>query len=290
MENKPLQIDVDALFKKRSPKVYKWVPKFILSWIKKVIHQKEMNDAMMEAKDLRDIPFTKFVIHDKLQTTMSNTGIENIPKTGGAIVVSNHPLGGLDGMMLMVEVSKVRPDVRVIVNEILAEIPNFGDIFIPVNNLGKKAKESLKRVEEAYAQGFLVIVFPAGLCSRKTKGVVQDLEWQKSFISRAVKYQLPVIPTLFQGKNTNRFYNIANFRKWLKLKINIEMFFLVDEMFKQKGKNFNIIFGEPIMPETFEKHKNLGDWKQAQIVKEYVYSLNNPNRKSYETLAGEIEK
>lgn len=271
MQNQELQIDVEALFAKKNPKLARLMPAFVFNWIKKIIHQTDINRVLKETKDLKDGVFTKYILDHELQAKITTIGIENIPKSGGAILVSNHPLGGLDGMVLMMIAEEIRPDVRVIVNDLLAEIPNYGDIFIPVNKLGNKAKETLQKVEDGYKNGNLMLVFPAGLCSRKNNGIIRDTTWQKSFVSRAIKYQLPVIPIHFSGSNSKRFYNISKWRKFFGIKANIEMFFLVDELYLQKGQEFHIHIGPPISPNAFDKKHSQAEW--AELVKNHVYCL-----------------
>lgn len=275
MENKILQVDIDGVFKKKNPKVYKWIPRFVLSWIKGILHQKEINDVLRETAELNltDANFATYVIKDKLNSNTQVLGIENVPKEGGVILVSNHPLGGMDGMVILQELSKVRNDIRVIVNDILSEIPNFKESFLYVNKLGSKAKESLAKIEASYAKGDAMVVFPAGLCSRKINGTIQDLEWQKSFVSRAKKYNLPVVPMYFEGKNSNRFYNIANWRKRLGIKTNIEMFFLVDELYRQKNSEFKLFIGKPIPPEVWSKPELGTDSEKAQWVRKFIVKL-----------------
>lgn len=273
MQEKPFRVDIDAIFQSKNPSMYRWIPRFILSWIKKVVHQREINEALEEAKNLRDGDFVDFIVQEKLQAHVRILGTENIPATGGAILVSNHPLGGLDGMVIMAEALRIRRDVKVIVNDILMHIPNFTNTFIPVNKLGKKAKDSLQKVEQAYAEGNLVIVFPAGLCSRQQNGQIKDLDWQKSFLLRSMRYNLPVIPCFFEGQNSKRFYRLANWRKKLGIKANIEMFYLSDEMFLQKGQTFTLTIGQPIQSKQLHVKGKKAEWQMAQQVKEYIYAL-----------------
>jgi putative hemolysin len=273
MQEKTYRVDIDAIFKTKNPGLYKWIPTFILTWIKKVAHQHEINEALEEAKDLTDGDFVDYIIQEKLQAHVRILGIENIPETGGAILVSNHPLGGLDGMVIMAEALRIRKDVKVIVNDILMHIPNFTNTFIPVNKLGKKAKDSLQKVEQAYAEGNLVIVFPAGLCSRKQEGEIKDLDWQKSFLLRSMRYSLPVIPCFFDGHNSKRFYRLAYWRKKLGIKVNIEMLYLSDEMFLQKGQTFTLTIGQAIPSEQLMVKGKKAEWQMAQKVKEYIYAL-----------------
>lgn len=280
MQEEPLQIDIRKLFSKKNPRLARLIPGFVYRYISGILHEKEINKVLRTTMHLKDAQFAEFIVNHEVGAKISSTGLENIPKSGGAIIVCNHPLGGLDGMMLMSESYKMRQDVRIIVNDILTEIPNFGEIFIPVNKFGKKAKESLKQIEAAYAEGHLVLVFPAGLCSRKINGVIRDLTWQKSFVSRSLKYNLPVIPVHFSGKNSNRFYNLANFRKFFRIKVNIEMFFLVDELYRQKGKKFSIVFGKPIPAETFDTTHTQAEW--AELMKDFVYTLKTNPEASFQ--------
>jgi putative hemolysin len=273
MQEKPFRVDIDSIFRTKNPSMYKWIPGFILSWIKKVVHQREINEALEEAKDLTDGDFVDFVVQKKLQAKVRIKGVENIPATGGAILVSNHPLGGLDGMVIMAEALRIRKDVKVIVNDILMHIPNFTNTFIPVNKLGKKAKDSLQKVEQAYAEGNLVIVFPAGICSRKIDGQIRDLDWQKSFLLRSIRYQLPIIPCFFDGQNSKRFYRLAYWRKKLGIKANIEMFYLSDEMFLQKGHTFTLTIGSAIPCDQLEVKGKKAEWLMAQRLKDYIYAL-----------------
>ena len=133
------------------------------------------------------------------------------------------------------------------------------------------SKSALQKIEDQFANGTATFIFPAGLVSRKIKGEIRDLEWKKTFVSKAKKYEIPVIPVYIGGGLTNRFYRLANFRKFLGLKFNIEMFFLVDELFKQKNMKIDIMIGEPIPPDTFNKERNAKGW--AEWVKEQVYKL-----------------
>lgn len=272
-------INLRKLISTKKPRLARWIPGFVLRWVESILHLEAINRVLTTKGHLRGSAFADYVINEEVRAKLNVTGIEHIPPTGGAIMVSNHPLGGLEGMVLISVAARRRPDIKVIVNRILGEIPNFSDLFIPVNNLGKKGKASLQKVEETYAENGLVIVFPAGLCSRKTNGIIKDVPWQKSFISRAVKYNLPVIPVYFSGKNTNRFYNLANFRKKLGLKTNIEMFLLVDELYRQKGKTFDIIIGSPIRATTFNGSKTQQEW--AYAVQEHVYRLSNAPHETF---------
>ena len=269
--NDVLQIDIDKILQEKSPKLKFWIPKFIVTWFKNFIHQDEMNSVLREGKDLNGVDFAQYTI-DVMGAKITFVGLENIPETGGCIVASNHPLGGLDGMALMVGVSKVRDDFKFLANDILMHIAPLKDHFIPVNKLSKNSKNHLSLISNEYKSNKAILVFPAGLCSRKINGKIMDLPWQKSVISKSIEHQIPVVPTFIEGENSKMFYNVANFRKFLSLKFNIEMLLLPNELYKQKGKAITVYFGKPIEYTKFSKKKILAD---AQQLKNFVYQIKN---------------
>ena len=266
-----LQIDIDKILQEKSPKLKFWIPKFIVTWFKNFIHQDEMNSVLREGKDLNGVDFAQYTI-DVMGAKITFVGLENIPETGGCIVASNHTLGGLDGMALMVGVSKVRDDFKFLANDILMHIAPLKDHFIPVNKLSKNSKNHLSLISNEYKSNKAILVFPAGLCSRKINGKIMDLPWQKSVISKSIEHQIPVVPTFIEGENSKMFYNVANFRKFLSLKFNIEMLLLPNELYKQKGKAITVYFGKPIEYTKFSKKKILAD---AQQLKNFVYQIKN---------------
>ncbi len=266
---KILQIDIDKILQDKSPSVNKWLPKFIVQWFKNFIHQDEMNQVLRDGNHLSGVDFAKFTI-DYMGSIVEFKGLENIPNTGGCIVAANHPLGGLDGMALLVGVAEVRNDFKFLANDILMHIAPLKDCFIPVNKLGTTSKSHLSHIANEYASGKAIIVFPAGLCSRKINGKIIDLAWQKSVIKQSIANKLPIVPTFIEGENSKWFYRIANIRKFLKLKFNIEMLMLPDELYKQKGKKIVIHFGKPIESKHFSM-KSLG--MDAQRLKQHVYRI-----------------
>ena len=157
------------------------------------------------------------------------------------------------------------------VNDLLLYLENLKSIFVPINKHGGQAKNAARLIEEAYASDNQIITFPAGMCSRKIKGKIQDLEWKKSFIQKAVEYKRDVVPVYFEGQNSNFFYRFANIRKALGIKMNYEMIYLPDEMFCSKHKTFRVHFGKPIPWQTFDNGKKPAEW--ASDIKEIVYKL-----------------
>lgn len=267
-------IDIEKAIHSKNPKLLKWMPGFLLNYIKKVTHEAWLNSVLTKHIDLKGLDFVNALIKE-FEIDVKLIGGENIPKTGGFILASNHPLGGMDGVALMYGVGKIRPDIRFLVNDLLMSFDNFQPIFVPVNTLGKNSVNASLRIEETYANKHPVLIFPAGLVSRKQEGKVKDLKWKKSFISKAKKYQLDILPCHVGGKNSEFFYNLASWRKKIGINANIEMFWLVDEMYKQRGKKVVIRIGNPVSYQYFNSEKNDVQW--ADYMKDLVYKLGEAN-------------
>ncbi|HNV50785.1 MAG TPA: glycerol acyltransferase [Bacteroidales bacterium] len=262
-------INLEKLFQDKNPKLYRLIPTFVFKYLRRVIHQDEINANLYEFRDLHGIDFIKAVLN-RFGVIIHSKDLKNLPATGRYIIVSNHPLGGLDGMALMQEIGKVRTDFLFPVNDLLMNLPNLKQLFIPINKHGSNT-ENIQLFNDTFASDILLLYFPAGLVSRKQGKEIIDLEWKKTFLSKAIQYQRDIIPVHISGQNTNFFYNLANWRKKLGIKANIEMLYLVDEMFKQKDKTITITFGTPIPIKVFDKRYSNNQW--AKLLKEHVYKL-----------------
>ncbi len=276
-------IDVEKALSQKNPKLYRFLPRFILNYIKRTIHQDDLNDAVKRHGDKWGHDFVDATMVE-FNITIKVVGGENIPEQGGVIIASNHPLGGLDGIALIKAVGEHRKDVKFFVNDLLMVLKNYQPIFIPVNKHGKNSGEYTKRFEEAYASDECLLIFPAGLVSRRQDGkVIKDLKWKKSFVTKAVQYQKNVVPVYIEAKNSDFFYNFAYWRKRLGIKANIEMFFLPDEMYKQRGKTITFTFGKEIPWQAFSKEHTADYW--AEKVREHVYALHSGDKsKMFETI------
>jgi len=268
--NSGLQIDVEKVLEAKNPALKKIIPGFLLAWLKKIIHQDEINYFLANYNNLKDTELATAWL-EYINIKYRVIGAENIPADGKYFFVSNHPLGGLDGIVFINEIAKRHSDIKFPVNDILTHIEKLSGIFLPINKHGSQSKEAAKRLEEAYASDSQILYFPAGLCSRKTKGEIKDLKWHKSFIIKAIQHERDIVPAYFSGKNSPFFYNLANLRKTIGIKANIEMLFLPNEMFKQKDKEITIVFGEKIPYSFFNKSKTPSEW--AEWVKAECYKL-----------------
>ncbi len=267
-----VRIDVKQVLEQKAPNLARRLPGFLMNYLIKTIHQDEINDILIRYHDKEGVDFMRELI-GYFDLNIIPVNDENIPAEGRFIFASNHPLGGLDGICLSALVGeRFHGKIRYLVNDVLLHIPNLQSIFIPVNKYGKQAKESARLTDEVYSSGNQIITFPAGLCSRRQKGQIRDLEWKKSFVQKAVEYKRDIIPVCFEGRNSGFFYGLSNLRKTAGIKQNIELFYLPDEMFKAKHSTYKIYFGKPVPWQTFDKSKTWAEW--AGYIKEIVYSLN----------------
>ncbi|MBR5297470.1 MAG: 1-acyl-sn-glycerol-3-phosphate acyltransferase [Parabacteroides sp.] len=265
------QIDLKQILQQKAPSVARKIPAFVINYLIRTIHQEELNEILRRFHDKQGVAFMQELIgYFDLHLELVNE--TNIPKEGRYIFASNHPLGGLDGICLSAIIGNhFNGNIRYLVNDLLLYISNLKEIFVPINKHGAQGKKNATLIEEAYSSDNQIITFPAGLCSRRQKGIISDLEWKKSFIQKAIEHQRDIIPVFFEGNNSNFFYNLANIRKALGIKMNYEMIFLPDEMFKSKHKTYRIYFGKPIPWQTFTRERKPEAW--AQWIKNIVYNL-----------------
>lgn len=264
-------IDIDAILASKAGKKARYVPRFLVSYLKKIAHQEELNGFLENEQDRYGVEFIEDFFRF-FNNSFEVEGIENLPSEGWHTFVSNHPLGAIDGMGLgMILGRHYDEKIKYLVNDLLMNIPQLKSLFIPINKTGRQAKNLPRQVDEAFKSENHILMFPAGICSRRTNGVIRDLEWKKTFITKSVQTQRDVVPIHFDGRNSDFFYNLANINKMLGLKFNIAMLYLADEMFKNRGQKFKVTIGKPIAWETFDKSKTPAEW--AQYVQDVVYSL-----------------
>ena len=186
--------------------------------------------------------------------------------------MSNHPLGGVDGVALGSIIGrKYDSRFRYLVNDLLMNLPGLAPLCIPINKTGSQSRNFPAMVEKGFQSDNHMLMFPAGLCSRKQNGQIRDLPWKKTFLTKSIEYQRDIVPIHFSGQNSDFFYRLANFSdKYIK-KVNVAMLFLVDEMYKNVHKTFKVSFGKPIPWQTFDKSKTPMEW--VNYVYDKVYEL-----------------
>lgn len=265
-------LDIEKILKKRIPKGYKFIPGFLKKYLKRKIHQKEINKGMHKFGDSEGIEFIERGL-EYLGVEVEIYGYENIPKDKKYVFTSNHPLGGVDGLAIILAITNYFGKSKAIINDILLNIKNLKPVLQGVNVYGKFSRQQIKELNQLFESENQVIVFPAGLVSRKIKGEIKDLPWKKNFLTKAIEYKKDIIPVFISGKNSNFFYNFANLRKFLGFKFNIELIHLPDEMFNYKGKSIKIIIGEPISYKYFDNSKSINEW--VKFIREKTYHLKN---------------
>ncbi len=267
-------IDIDKILKGKMGSKAKFVPGFLVSWLKGIVHEDEVNKFLWESRNLSGTAWLSECVR-YLKMTIHLEGVENLPdKDDGKLYtfVSNHPLGGQDGVALGSIIGKhYDGKFRYLVNDLLLNLPGLKPVSIGINKTGKQSRDFPRMVEAGFKSDNHMLMFPAGLNSRKREdGTIHDLPWKKTFITKSVEYQRDVVPIHFSGSNSERFYRIARFSD-RHLPFNLAMLFLVDEMYKNVGKEFRIAFGKPIPWQTFDKSRTPQEW--AQYVEDKVYEL-----------------
>lgn len=264
------RVDVESVIAGKNPKLLKIIPKFIFSWLKRLIHQNDINNILSKYGHLEGVPFASSALKE-MNITYTLNGLNNIPEGHRFIIVSNHPLGGLDGLILTEAFGQIFDSVKFVVNDLLYSIDPLKPVFIPVNKYGRQTTDAAAMIHESYSSGDQILYFPAGLCSRLVKGKIEDLDWKKSYLNQAIKYKRDILPVYFEGRNSGFFYRIANLRKKLGIKFNYETILLPHEMFRQQNRSFNVYIGEPFLYEELLSGKSVNEWNH--IIRERVYSL-----------------
>lgn len=187
-------IDVDKILRTKAPKQYKYIPKFVVSYLKKIVHQDEINVFLNESKDKLGVDFLEACM-EFLDAKVEVKGLENLPVDGLYTFVSNHPLGGQDGVALGYVLGRhYNGKVKYLVNDLLMNLRGLAPLCVPINKTGKQAKDFPKMVEAGFQSDDQMIMFPAGLCSRRQNGVIRDLEWKKTFIIKSIQAKRDVVP------------------------------------------------------------------------------------------------
>jgi putative hemolysin len=265
----PKFIDVEKVIAGKNPRLLKLLPGFIIKYLKRILHQDRINEIINRHKEKEGIEFLDAVLTE-FNANILVKGREQFDAHKNYVVVANHPLGGLDGMALMLVIGKMNPNIYMTANDFLMHISNLKMLFIPINKHGSNA-QNIDLINKKFTEDNIILFFPAGLCSRKIGKQIMDLEWKKTFLSMARKFNRDILPVHISGRNSNFFYNLARLRKKLNVKANIEMLYLVDEMFKQDNKDIVITFGKPIPINTFDKGIKDKEW--AGILRKHIYRL-----------------
>ena len=269
-ERQPQVLDLEQVIRSKAGAKADRIPKFLIRWFKKFIHLDFINEYLKEG--YLGVEFCENSMK-YLGVELEISGKENLPKDGRKYTfVSNHPLGAIDGVALGGIIGREYDGhVKYLMNDLLMNLKGMAPLGIPINKLGGQARNLVALVSKAYKSDNQMLIFPAGLCSRKIDGKIQDIEWSKSFIKMSRESGRDIVPIHFIGENSKRFYRIAAWQKRLGLKFNLAMMFLPDEMYKSKGRKYKVIIGKPISISSMDRSKSDFEW--AQEVRAKVYEL-----------------
>lgn len=258
------------------PKLCKKLPRFAINFLKRRIHQDEINDCIMNAEHFHGPGFFDEALN-YVGITYKVRGEENLEMGKKCLFVCNHPLGGPEALIIGSVFRRIYGDgFKVPVNHILANLKPLSDSFVPVRvYASRQSRELGDQIADMFKSDSQVLVFPAGLCARKIKGKVTEMPWKKMFITQSRRYERDVVPMHISGFNSRRFFFFTKLSMMLKLKFNIGMLFLVDELFNKKGEEFVITIGKPIPYTTFDKSKTDKEW--AAEIKDQVEMLSKDN-------------
>lgn len=271
MSGQPMKIDVDKVLRERLPRHYKYIPHMAVRWLERIICQDQLNAILVKMAGKNSIDAATAAL-DEMHITVEQTGLDRLPGDGRYMFVSNHPLGGLDGLSLISLLgNRYDHKIKFMVNDLLMAVEPLRGVFLPVNKYGRQSRETAADIEAALKSDNQFITFPAGLCSRmQPDGSIADLPWQKTAVVHAVNYQRDIVPVYFDARNSKFFYRFAKWRKKLGIKFNIELIFLPKEMIKQCGSTQRVIIGEPIPWQSLDTR---APKKQASNLRDIVYSM-----------------
>lgn len=270
MSSQAIKIDVDSVLQQRLPRHYKYIPRFVVHWLERIICQDRLNEILVKINDKKGVDAADVAL-DEIGISVISYGLDTLP-AGRFMFVSNHPLGGLDGLALISLLgNRYDRKIKFLVNDLLMAVEPLRDVFLPVNKFGSQSRQAATDIDEALKSDNQFITFPAGLCSRmQPDGSIADLTWQKAAVVHAVNHHRDIVPVYFDAVNSHFFYRFAKWRERLGIKFNIELIFLPKEMLKKSGSTLRVIIGEPIPWTSFDASKPK---IEAARLRDIVYSM-----------------
>ena len=276
------QIDLKKIIEAKQKNVFKNVPQPIVSliirFLQRLMHVREINEILARAKDKKGFEFIE-ELFDYLDFSFLLSGKDRrkIPAEGRLVIVSNHPLGALDGLALLRAIGEVRPDVKIVVNDVLSKIENLGDLFLPYDIFTLKAqKQNIKDIERALSEERAVVFFPSAEVSRFGPQGIVDGKWHKGAVHFARKMESPILPLFVKGRNSIMFYAVSLLHR------AFSMFLLPREIFLKKSRNITIRVGDPI-PASNVKKDIVNTKTMANLLKDHVYRIGRGKKGVFKT-------
>jgi len=265
-----MKIDVDQVLRSRLPRHYRYMPRFVVRWLERIICQDKLNAILQHMAGKNGVDAATAALHE-MGITVNATGLEQLPQ-GRFLFVSNHPLGGLDGLALISLLgNRYDRHIKFLVNDLLMAVEPLRDVFLPVNKYGSQSRDAASRIEQALKSDDQFITFPAGLCSRmQSDGSIADLVWHKAAVVHAAAHHRDIVPVYFDARNSSFFYRFAKWRKHLGIKFNIELVLLPREMVKQSNSTLRVVIGQPLAWDSLDAARPR---QEAARLRDIVYSM-----------------
>ena len=253
-----LLIDIHKIL---GPELSRKLPEFVINFFKRRIHQDQLNECILTAEHINGAGFCEDALK-YVGISYKIRGEENLDPSKKYLFVCNHPLGGQEALIIGSVFKRIYGECfKVPVNHFLAHLKPLRDCFVPVKVYSSKQSRELgNQISDMFKSDSQVLVFPAGLCARKIKGKVTEMPWKKMFVTQAKRYERDVVPMHISGFNSKKFFFLSRLSMLLKLKFNLGMLLLVDELFNKKGQEFVITIGKPVPYTTFDKSKTDMQW------------------------------
>lgn len=268
-------IDIARIIRESDSPVLKKLPGFVVLLLKKIIREKEMNRILEKYKDTEGLSFLEKMLAE-FNITLDIRGRENLPETSHCIFAANHPFGVIDGLIITHTVASKYGSLKAIGNDAFMFVPQLRPFIFSVNVYGINTKERIAALDELYASPTAITHFPAGEVSRRYNGKIQDCAWQKSFVSKAITHKRDIVPIHFMGRNSWLFYFVSTVRKFLGIKLTLELVLLPHEMFNKKNKTIRLIIGKPIAHEILDKSRTHQEW--TNNIRNFTYALDDPGK------------
>lgn len=264
-------IEVEQLIANKSPQFFDKSPLITrptLSFLKRLFHENEVNQFLEKNKDSVGFEFIDRVLdHFNFSYQVSQVDRRNIPAIGRVMIIANHPLGALDGLALLRLIGEIRPDVKIVANDLLMSLDGLKSLVLPVDNMGgKTGRQQLKAIMNSLHNDEAVIIFPAGEVSRISPSGVKDQRWNENYLKLAKKTNSPILPVHIGGRNSMMFYTSSILYRPLS---TIQ---LPNEMFRQRNRKIPMQVGQAIPIQELSKLP-LSDKEKNKLVKRHLYRI-----------------
>lgn len=239
-----------------------------ISFLRRLIHEKKINAFLETHRGCKNFEFIDKVFeYFDFSYSVNASDRKNIPSFGRVLIFANHPIGSLDGLAILRLVGEIRPDVKIIANDMLTRLETIDDLIIPLDNMtGGSPRRAYKKVIEALNNEEAVIVFPAGEVSRASPTGVKDSRWLPGFVNFARRGNAPLLPIYIHAKNSLLFYGVSLMFKPLGTAL------LVREMFNKQSRVIRFSVGQAIPRQALES-KGLHDRTLVKRLRQYLYKL-----------------